>query len=652
MSGELNPKFSFESLVVGPGNELATTAAEAVAARPGEMYNPLYVHGGPGVGKTHLLMAVGHAAAAMDPPRSVEYVTPERLAEAFNAAASAGQMEAFRHRLADVDVLLIDDAHLLDRRREIQGEIARLIPEAQAAGRHVLLAGQRPPSEIDSLDETLESLLGSGLVVGIAAPEYEARLAILNARARERSAGLEQDVLEAIAEFDLANVRELSALLNRLIALDAVSESPLTPEAARLLLEGEALTKDDGPRYSSSIRLTPGEDEFADFLSDVSTTVAQQVEVWEANVVDAIERWRKEGVKTDRLEGLLGQAAPIPVDAAIQDFERDAERVISLRNSVATVDADRANDPVFKDPDRVSEAESVAESVLPKAESLPGPSPAWTFSSYERSEANRQVDETVEVVLKTPGSARNPLVIVGRTGVGKTHLLHAIGNSLMSAVGSEVVCLASREFSEMVDSAARAEGVNVLRTRLLEGGALLVDDVHLLAGNEEANKALLDIMSGFVWLGRQVIFTINCPPADLAGISEDLVAQLSAASTLALMPPDRELRRTLAERTFNDHGVDADSELVDYLGDRPADSVRAVVGLVQRVIEAADARGLVPSAGLARELIEGALTRSPRRSGALRTSGVLVSTTGAIRSREKMIWSWPDPGARLIEDLT
>lgn len=651
MTGELNPRFSFDTFVVGPGNELATTAAEAVAARPGGMYNPLFVHGGTGVGKTHLLMAVGHKVADLDPPRSVEYMTPERLAEAFNAAASAGQVEAFRHRLADVDVLLIDDAHLLDRRREIQAEMSRLIPEAQAAGRHLLLAGQRPPSEIKSLDETLVSLLASGLVVGIAAPDYEMRLAILAARAHERAAGLDQDVLAAVAEFDLGNVRELTALLNRLIALDAVSESPLSPDAARMLLEGEALAVDDGPRQSSVTRVAPRDDEFADFLSDVSTAVAAQVEIWEANVAEAIERWGKEGIKTDRLEGLLEQTTPIPVDAAIQEFERDAGRLVSLRDSVAMADPERAEDPVFKDPDRVSEAQVLADSISPQEEALPGPSPAWTFSTYVKSSTNGQVDEVIDSLLESPGVDRNPLLIVGRTGVGKTHLLHAIGNSLMATVGPNVICLASREFGELMAAATGKEEVDGLRARLLRGAALLIDDVHLSAGLEDLHEELAHLTSELVESGRQVVFTINAPLADLSGIGEELMAHLGVAFTLVLLSPDRELRRDLSERILEEHGIESDQELIGYLGDRPADSVRAVVGLVQRVIEAADARGLAPNAGLARELIEGALPR-PRRSGEMRTSGVLVSPSGAVQSREKMIWSWPDPGERLIEELT
>ncbi len=651
MTGELNPRFSFEAFVVGVNCELAATAAEAVANRPGALYNPLYIHGGEGLGKTHLLMAAGQRAARSDPPRSVEYTTPDRLAEAFNAAASAGQIEAFRHLLADVDVLLIDDAELLDRRPEIQAELARLIASAQSTGRHVLFAGRVPPSELGSLDASLASYISSGLVVGITAPEYEARLGVLRSRVQDRAAGLDEPVLEALAEFDIGNVRELISLLNRLIALDAVSEIPLTPDAARSLLEGEALTVDESPRPSAIMQPAPSTDEFADFLFEVSTTVHHQVEVWESDVAEAIERWGKEGISTARLEGLLEHTFPVPVEPALQDFERDAKQLVSLRKSVEFAAPDHVDDPVFKDPDRISEAQELAASLAPELESIPGPSPSWTFNTYVTSDGNRRPDGAMREAAASPGKTHNPLVIVGRTGVGKTHLLHATGNAMTATLDADVVCLSSRELGDMADTAEREGRTSDLQAVLMRGSAVLVDDVHLLAGREGAQRVLAALTTAALADGRQVVFTINAPPSELEGLSSDLLAHVQSAQSFALTAPDRELRRALAAGMLEGSGLVADADLVDYLADRPADSVRAVRSLVQRVLDAAESRGVAPSAALARELIEGALPRVSRKSGGLRTSGILVSPSSGVRSREKMVWSWPDPGERMIEEL-
>ncbi len=646
----MNPRFTFETFVVGTGSELALTAAEAVAARPGEMYNPLYVYGSEGVGKTHLLMAVGQRVAKAEPRRSVEYATPDRLAEALGAAASAGQIDAFRRRLAEVDVLLIDDAHLLDRRRDIQVELSRLIPSARAAQKHLLFAGRCAPNGIENVDDKLVSLMSGGLVVEITAPDFEARLDLLRRRSDERGAGLDDSVLEAVAEFDIADTRELLGLLNRLIALDAVSESPLTPEAARSLLEGEALSVDTAPRRSAPRSPKPNQDEFADFLSKVSGTVQEQVTAWEANLSQAIERWGGEGIDTSRLEGLLGQETPIPVVAAIQDFERDAERLVSLRDSIAAVDPTLADDPVLRDPDRISEAQQIAERLVPQ-EHLPGPSPAWTFSSFLGCERNRRTIEAVRAVTESPGKAQNPLILVGLTGVGKTHLLHAAGNSLNAVLRSQVACLSAREFRDLVAGAVLEDRLEELRSALLRRAALLVDDVHMLVDADDAQEELAALIDAFILAGRQIVLTLNAPVAEVGGLSSTLVSRIGSVSSHALLAPDRGLRFVLSERMLADAGVTPDSDLVNYLADRPADSVRAVMSLAKRVLEAADARGLEPSAALARELIEGALPRLRRQSAGLRTSGVLVSPANAVQSREKMIWSWPDPGERLIEEL-
>jgi chromosomal replication initiation ATPase DnaA len=651
VTGELNPKFSFDAFAVGSGSEFAATAAGAVAARPGGMYNPLYVYGGEGVGKTHLLMAVGLKASQADPPHSVEYMTPDRLAEAFNAAASAGQTEAFRHRLAEVDVLLVDDAHLLDRRRDVQTELAHLIPAAQSGGRHVLFAGRCPPHDIDNFDASLALLIDGGLVVEIGAPDYETRLRVLQSRARERMADLDEAVLAAVAEFDIANVRELVSLLNRLIALDAVSETPLTPEGARSLLEGEALAVDTSPRPSLMTDRRPSvQDEFADFLSEVSVAVEQQVTAWEQDLADAIERWGKEGIDTARLEDLLDQSTPVPVEEAIEEFERDAQRLVSLRKSVSEVDPLRADDPLFRDPDRVSEAQNLAEVIAPQAESPPGPSPAWTFNNYISSEANRRTDQAMQGLESLQVSGK-VIVVVGRTGVGKTHLLHAAGNALTSALGSGVACMSAREFRDMIAQAERENRLPAVRSMFQQSRALLVDDIQLLVGSDSAQQELTSLMGSLLADGRPVACTANAPPGEIEGLSDELMAHLRDGERFVLLPPDREFRRSLVDRMLIGGDVDADTELVDYLADRPADSVRAVTGLVHRVLEAAGARSVTPSAGLARELIEGALPRARRSSAGLRTSGVVVTAAGGIQSREKMIWNWPDPAERLIEEL-
>jgi hypothetical protein len=200
----LNPHARFTSFVIGSANRLAATAAKAVAESPGAAYNPLFIYATPGLGKTHLLMAIGHGAQEIDASRTVEYVTVDDFVEAYHAALAAGQAETYRRRFTEADLVLLDDAQLLTGRRELQSELLRLIDLLTAADRQIVLAGDRPPEEIQSLDERLIRRFAGGLVIDIGAPDYETRLAILTRRAEERQVTFSPEVLAAVAEPPIA----------------------------------------------------------------------------------------------------------------------------------------------------------------------------------------------------------------------------------------------------------------------------------------------------------------------------------------------------------------------------------------------------------------------------------------------------------------
>ncbi|HMJ58453.1 MAG TPA: DnaA/Hda family protein, partial [Gemmatimonadales bacterium] len=146
MTSTLNPKFTFETFVVGAANRLAVTAGRTVAENPGSAYNPLFIYSGSGLGKTHLLMAIGHSAKQLAPQLNIEYLTLDEYVEAFHAAIAAGQGDAFRRRFQNVDALLVDDVQFLTNRKEMQAELLRLTEALQQAGPQIVLTSDRPPS--------------------------------------------------------------------------------------------------------------------------------------------------------------------------------------------------------------------------------------------------------------------------------------------------------------------------------------------------------------------------------------------------------------------------------------------------------------------------------------------------------------------------
>jgi chromosomal replication initiator protein DnaA len=644
---ELNQVFRFDTFLVGANNRLAVTAARAVAQTPGTAYNPLFIYSATGLGKTHLLMAIGQQAKQVGPTVVVEYLTLEEFVEAFHAAVAAGQSDAYRNRFVNVDVLLIDDVQFLTHRREMQTELLRLIKQLQDADKQIVLSSDRPPSEIEGLDERLVSGFAGGLIVDIGRPDFETRLAILRRRAEERDAAFGAGVLEAVAAFESANVRELLGTLNRLVAFQAVNEAPLTPESATALLGWEG-----GEPPAAAIESPPAADEFSDFLSDVTSVLTRQVEEWRRRVAEAIMRWEGEGYRTARLDALLNQEAPVNAESSIRDFEQAIERLRELEAEMTAMDPTGAGHAVFRDPDLVADAEALVQRAREGLSPPPGPSALWTFEEYAGGESNKLALSAARAAGELPGRRYNPLVLVGPAGVGKTHLLHAVGNVLANAPGAIVACLSAQDFLDELVQAIERDRVDPWRARYRRVTALLLDDVHLLAGKERSQEELFHLYNHMAAAERQLVFTLHAPPRAVQALDDRLVSRFEGGLVAELAPPDRELKQALIRRQLTHRAGEPDGDLVDYLAARPADSVRAVLGLVQRVLGAADARGATPSAALARELLEGAAPPTPRTSVSLRASGVVASPVGMVKSREKFVWSWPNPAERLVEDLS
>jgi chromosomal replication initiator protein DnaA len=652
MTTALNPKFTFETFVVGAANRLAVTASRTVAESPGSAYNPLFIYSGSGLGKTHLLMAIGANAKRVAPSLNVEYLTLEEYVEAFHAAIAAGQGDAFRRRFQMVDVLLVDDVQFLTNRREMQAELLRLTEALQTAGRQIVLTSDRTPAEIADLDERLISRFSGGLVVDIGAPDYETRVAILRRKAEERGAEFQPGVLETVAASEFTNVRELMGVLNRLVAYQAVNETPLNAEGAKALLGLETRATGVGPTPAAAAAergVSP--DEFAAFLTDVTVTVGKAVEAWRARIAEAILRWEGEGYRTRRLEALLEQETPLAPDEEIAAFARDVERLRALEAEVAQFDAQAAGQSVFRDPERLAEAEEAAGRVRAGAAPPPAPSAALPFATFAVGTSNQLAVNVAREVIDEPGRRYNPLVLIGRSGVGKSHLLNALGIELAGQPGAIVACLSTQAFIDELIAAIDGNRMEWWRARYRRATALLLDDIHLLVGKDRTQEELFNLFNLFQDLERQLVFTAPVHPKQLQGIEKRIVSRLEGGLVVDIAEPDREVRRAVVNRALGAQEVPEDPALIDYLADRPADSVRSLIGLLQRVVSAAAAQDVPVSAGLARDVLEGGTAAERRRTVGFRTSGIVVSTAGGVRSREKVVWDWATPSDRLIEEL-
>ncbi|MDH4132575.1 MAG: DnaA/Hda family protein, partial [Gemmatimonadota bacterium] len=432
-------------------------------------------------------------------------------------------------------------------------------------------------------------------------------------------------------------------------ALRPAADAPPAPAPAPDAAPGGGLAG-AVPATPAALTPAPTGDEFGSFLTEISSAVARQVEAWRGRVAEAILRWQGEGYRTARLERLLDADAPVDPDAILRDYEDDVEQLRLLEAEAQDLDAQVAGTPLFRDPDRIEEVKTEVARVREGLSPPPGPAPIWQLSGFAESAGNRMALHAARAILVQPGSQYNPLVIIGGSGVGKTHLLHGIGNVLAGQTGAIVACLRAPDFVDELIKAIDQDRVTRWRARYRRVTALLLDDVHLLGGKERTQEELFWLYNQLAESGRQMIFTSSVPPRELADVEPRLRTRLEAGLVVELPAPDREVRQAIVDRMLLEKLGAPDPELSAYLAGRPVETVRALQGLVQRVIAAAEAMDQRPTVGLGRELLEGNPAAPARRTSQNRTSG-LLSPTGGLRSREKVVWDWPDVADRLIEDF-
>ncbi len=233
----LNPKYTFDTLIIGKNNELAHAACAAVAKSPGTQYNPLFLYGGVGLGKTHMMQAVGHELLKRSAKYKILYVTSEKFTNDYiNAIINKNRMEEFKKTYRDVDALLIDDIQFLAAKEGTQEEFFHTFNELRDHGKQIIITSDRPPKEIPSIEQRLISRFEWGMVADIQAPDLETRMAILRTKMEKRGVNINEEILFYIAENIQSNVRELEGALNRLAVYQQMENKGLFLEQAKSIL--------------------------------------------------------------------------------------------------------------------------------------------------------------------------------------------------------------------------------------------------------------------------------------------------------------------------------------------------------------------------------------------------------------------------------
>ena len=235
---ELNARFRFSSFVVGHNSQFAHAAAKAVAEAPGDSYNPLFLYGGVGLGKTHLMHAIGHEVHDRFPRKRVVYLTSEQFTNEVISSIATARMGEFRHKYRTVDVLLIDDVQFLAGKDRTKEEFFHTFNALHEINKQIVISSDRPPKEIPTLEDRLRSRFEWGLIADIQPPDFETRLAILHSKLGGRTSLVPEEVLNFIAHKVQRNIRELEGALTRVQAFAAVHQRSVDEdEAARLLAD-------------------------------------------------------------------------------------------------------------------------------------------------------------------------------------------------------------------------------------------------------------------------------------------------------------------------------------------------------------------------------------------------------------------------------
>jgi chromosomal replication initiator protein len=249
----LNPRYTFENFIVGSFNELAYAAALAISENPGHIYNPLFIYGGVGLGKTHLMQAIGNKIADGPKKKKVKYIPSEKLISNIIAAIRSNTMEAFKASLAPIDVLIIDDVQFIAGKIKTQEEFFHVFNSLYEKNKQIILSSDKPPNAIAELEERLRSRFEGGMIADISLPEYETRLVILKTKLQEKNLKLPDEILEYIASNVKKNIRELEGALNNLLIYYKTNNTVPDLETAKRLLKGFVFSPFDVANYKKII---------------------------------------------------------------------------------------------------------------------------------------------------------------------------------------------------------------------------------------------------------------------------------------------------------------------------------------------------------------------------------------------------------------
>jgi chromosomal replication initiator protein len=548
VSSGVDGTLRFETFVVGASNRLAASAARAVAESPGQSYNPLFVYGGSGRGKTHLSAAIAHRARERHTAMQVLVTSGEDVAEHLHRAVASGQVPQFLAHYAQVDLLILDDMQFLTGQRETQSELLRLLNLLLQRGCQLVLTSDRQPAEIADVEERLLSRLSGGLVVDVGTPDFEMRLAILRNVSAARGVEFASGVLEEVARLPFSNVRELKGALNKLTAYQQLEAQPVaSPDVRAVLGEPRGGEPRGGepraralPASDRIAAIIPVDADYEGFIADVMREVEARVEPWRVRLGEATARWKQHGYAVGVLERAMSLPQAPELDGLLALFGRAVEHLRALEVQAVSADPALRGHRAFRDPQAIAVAQQLVQRAMVRAAPLPAPRSTLTRETLEVSPANQLAIKAVDAVLEEPGTRYNPLLLHGAPGAGKSHVAHAIGNAMRARYPDKLVaCLTADGLVEEYVAAMQEGAVERWRLRYRAADVFILDDIQALAGKERTQEELFHLFNHLMGKGAQVVLAADRAPRDLVGVADRLRSRFEGGLVVALQTRER-----------------------------------------------------------------------------------------------------------------
>ena len=598
------PQYTFENFIVGNNNRFAYSASKGVAEAPGRIYNPLFVYSGVGLGKTHLMCAIGNHILENNSKAKIVYITVEQFMLELIDKLEHGQLKEFRKKYWEIDCLLIDDIEFLAGQDEIQVEFTHTFDYLFAGEKQIVLTSDRPPRDLKILHNRLKNRFEGGLVADMQSPEFETRVAILMKKLELKQIKANRETIYEIAERITTNVRELEGALNKMIAISTISKVPLDLELAREVLKDIAPLPNREETYEQIIRPQDVDSEFASFITDVEMDISASIAHNEqaVQIREEYERklyiWAMKGYDVASLKEAMNKDINA-IESIFAQYTILIEKLIEYQKQLATMDV-RGFEKELKEieenmfnPAMVEVLDYLIKDLSSKSERREKYrellKPSLNFDNFVVGECNKVAHSLARSIAIDPKVEYNPLFIYGPSGTGKTHLLHSIGNYIKyhNPVPT-VLYIHSENFVNDLIKALEHNTIDEFREKFREVDILLFDDVYLLKNRERTQEEFFHCFNVLYTKNKQIVITANVPPAELDNIEDRLRSRFMGGLVAGIERLDSRTKVALIGVLAYKHGLDISDEAILLISSKLGSNTRTIMESLAKLADYAE----------------------------------------------------------------